>query len=131
MTDLNTLLAEVEAREQAATKGTWALDQMGMFIFGLDMEMIASEDAETANILIRGAGRGLPMEANATFIAHARQDIPKLLRLVRVLMENLEGDHATLCPFDEEEAPDIQNCNCNYSKRITAAIRAAISGGEK
>lgn len=121
MTPLESFIAEVKAAEQAATKGPWALDSMGMFIFGPKMEMIASEDAATANILLRGVGGGLPMEANADFIANSRTYVPTLVRLVEMLTE--ETPHRSWCNVYTSR---IESCDCG----MQAAIAAALAGSE-
>lgn len=81
---LHQKLTEWEALDKAATPGPWRLDGMGMFVFGPDMEMIVSESAEE-KVILRGAGRGLPMEANAAFIAAARTALPEAIKEIRRL----------------------------------------------
>lgn len=73
----------------AATPGPWKLDDMGMFVFGPDMEMIVSEHDEA--VVIRGVGRQLPMEANAAFITTARTALPEAIAEIRRLQAELMG----------------------------------------
>lgn len=117
---LESFISQVKARESKTTQGPWALDSMGMFVFGPDMEMIASEGiigAEYGNAIIRGAGRGLPMASNADFIARARMDIPKLIRLVEVLTE--ETPHRSWCNVYTSR---IESCDCDMQVAIAAAL---------
>lgn len=117
---LESFISQVKAREAKTTQGPWALDSMGMFVFGPDMEMIASEGiigAEYGNTIIRGAGRGLPMASNADFIAHARTDIPTLVRLVEVLTE--ETQHRSWCNVHTSW---VESCDCDIRAAITAAL---------
>jgi hypothetical protein len=62
-------LAKLKALAQAATPGPWRDCPMDMFVFGPGGgDMIASTD-DNGELLIRGHGARLPMEANARYIA--------------------------------------------------------------
>ncbi len=125
MTNLNTYLAEVEAREKAATPGKWYKPHLSDDATTCNCTYIFAESyfGSIADISIDNGkqisdvGNDSPplheAKANGIFISHARQDIPTLLRLVRVLME--DGDFPAGA----------------YGARFQAAINAAISGGSK
>lgn len=81
-------LAEWEALADRATTGPWRLDDMGMFVFGPDHEMIVSESVDE-NVLLRGVGGGLPMEENAQFIAASRTIVPEAIAEIRRLRAEL------------------------------------------
>ena len=77
-------LAEIRARVEAATPGPWEVDDKysdGFVVCELD-EYVAVSTSTDADI-------GLDGRADAEFIAHARQDIPDLLDMMDVLIQQL------------------------------------------
>lgn len=85
MADLN--LATVRKRAEAATKGPWqtgATPRAGEVYFGT---VVDPDDPTEPGVLLGSVGT----EADAEFIAHAREDVPDLLaeidRLTRALRE--------------------------------------------
>ncbi len=91
-------LAEIEARLEGVTPGPWRVDPR----YSCDVQSGdgAVEIASSATDETQGpypGGAALPPEkewdANALFIAHARQDVPDLLAYVR-LLEGLVSDRA-------------------------------------
>lgn len=79
-------LSEIEARAKAATEGPWSVGEEfrthvvdGAFA-GDDRLPVASQPSN-------GLGATAWDEANATFIAHAREDVPALVAEVRRLRE--------------------------------------------
>src|SRR3990172_7960149 len=82
-------LEAIEARCQQATPGPWSVDERDMFIFAADGNMVASSEPSEGWV-IRGhgaeaSGQRPPgsQDANGVFIAHAREDIPKLIAALR------------------------------------------------
>ena len=73
--NLESYLKEVSERESDATYGPWMHN---------DMWVIAMDDDET-----RIACTDINHLSNGEFIAHARSDIPKLLRIIEVLRSGL------------------------------------------
>lgn len=80
MTDeqITALLAAIEQREQATTKGPWLEGVLYWTnIYGPNDQHVCTTQG-SANAT-----------ANSAFIAHARADIPTLVALVRQLMEKI------------------------------------------
>ncbi len=86
MTALDRKLAEIAGRADAATDGPWVKDEMKFVVS--DPPRISVEDFQAYEIASM-IGPTDYARANATFIAHARTDVPALLRLVAVLREQL------------------------------------------
>jgi len=84
MTDLDRKLAEIAGRADAAASGPWVKDEMKFVVS--DPPRISVEDFQAYEIASM-IGPTDYARANATFIAHARTDVPALLRLVAVLRE--------------------------------------------
>lgn len=96
MTNLQTYLDEVKAREAKATPGPWVR-------WDEHAEIFAGEVKENTPFCIRQAKDApgkiaefeegdedwveLPSEDNAEFSAHARTDIPKLLAIIEVFQK--------------------------------------------
>jgi hypothetical protein len=80
MNEVNKILIEIEARASAATKGPWKSDWPHGLIHppyaacGEDHEPIVHTD-------------GVSRKSDQEFIAHARQDIPLLIALLRKAVE--------------------------------------------
>jgi hypothetical protein len=92
-------LDEIEARAKAATPGPWTVCPMDMYIFGGDGHMIASNCPMEDTWQVRGAGAEGSgqrpegsQDANAAFIAAAREDIPRLIAEVRRLQAQVNGE---------------------------------------
>lgn len=79
-------LAEIRARCEAATKGPWVECRNG----GGD-DFLYSIDSEPTGLPIVKADCGVypPEKEDADFIAHAREDIPKLLAEVERLRKQV------------------------------------------
>ena len=105
-------LAEVREREHSATKGPWerrvgpregvGIEQKAEYLRGtaadngrpLQVLISASEDLACAYMVPAITGDGPRSEANAEFIAHAREDVPWLLGLVDTLTAEKEAAEA-------------------------------------
>lgn len=95
MTALDRKLAEIAGRADAATDGPWAYGYWGKF--GKDDEFVRTgwsqiaSESKPINVagMIDYEEGGICEKHDATFIAHARTDVPALLRLVAVLREQL------------------------------------------
>lgn len=75
-------LAAIEAREQAATPGPWwVLEEQDSVSV-----LIGDQDDRVCEL---HHGECLPFE-NANFIAHARQDIPRMVAEIRRMREQLQ-----------------------------------------
>lgn len=83
MTTMKDKLNEIEARCEAATDGPWMTTHQGEF-----GEIRVCQKKKGADTL--GFAEIESNIEDATFIAHSRQDIPKLLKVVRILSEALE-----------------------------------------
>ncbi|WP_431781779.1 hypothetical protein [Streptomyces chumphonensis] len=69
-------LAEIAAREAAATRGPWGLDPEGVFGSGT---VVAEVDGRERIVGELGFGVGEEADADREFVAHARADVPALL----------------------------------------------------
>jgi hypothetical protein len=90
---------------EQATPGPWWVDNMGMFVFGPDHEMIVSEDPSKQTVVLRGVGRQLPMEQNAKFIAAARIALPELIAEVERLFRAVARATVTV-PWEAGYGPE-------------------------
>jgi len=120
-------LAEVEAREKAATEGPWTLDKDWS-----NRRIWAPDEASFhSNGKMRTHPRGpssasftncitetnndcsLPEpKANMNFIAHSRQDIPRLLRIVERLQNHV--GHSVRC----YTGVDKMKCVCGAKEAL-------------
>lgn len=97
-------LAEIRSRAEAATPGPWRA--------GLESPLASPDAAYRIFAAARGAvlsvarlyHAALPNEANAAFVAHAREDVPYLLALVADLQRVL-GD---LCAESDAAAEALR-----------------------
>lgn len=82
-TELDTLLKEIEARAEKATPGEWKLEHDGYITAG------------DVDILDEGCGccgrlSNLDNDTNNfEFIAHARMDVPRVVKALRYVFEDL------------------------------------------
>jgi hypothetical protein len=86
VTAIDRKLAEIAGRADAAASGPWVKDEMKFVVS--DPPRISVEDFQAYEIASM-IGPTDYARANADFIAHARTDVPALLRLVAVLREQL------------------------------------------
>lgn len=112
MNELEKYLAEVREREQAATKGPWERTDVEILIDGDGMDASTLEP----NLVLQRNPDGTVLrdtwELNGEdidFIAHARSDVPKLLRII----ERLQSEIDYLCPqFGHTYTEDDPPCKC-------------------
>ncbi|GAA2237574.1 hypothetical protein GCM10010401_07200 [Rarobacter faecitabidus] len=120
-------LDEIRAREQAATGGPWAFHADSGA--PLDADAVdAADGTEVCSYLL---------PANAEFIAHAREDIPRLLAAVDAVLElhkatrygDMVGDlkHALthdvlVCPICEDGTGGYETYPCPTVRAITEAV---------
>lgn len=91
MTDLNSTLAEMRARVDAATAGPW-------LAYAADSGQGIYANASPVAMSLRASDKGGP--ENATFIAHARTDLPALLAAVEAVVAvhvPYEGAYGRAC----------------------------------
>jgi hypothetical protein len=103
-------LAAIEARAEAATKGPWVAEKYGKKTAQVSppAEMVVPHDDESRPSLLMLWGSNQPTDkrgpkghikggadamVDATFIAHARQDVPALCRELRATREALKDAH--------------------------------------
>jgi hypothetical protein len=101
-------LREIELRAKAASPGPWGGYHLGLMIpggrignngYGWQVQCW-KKDEQGRPVVFAGIADcvnldGLNDEANAEFIAHAREDVPKLVRQVRKLSRENAGLRAT------------------------------------
>jgi hypothetical protein len=119
MTALDRKLAEIAGLADAAASGPWVKDEMKFVVS--DPPRISVEDFQAYEIASM-IGPADYARANATFIAHARTDVPALLRLVALRERQLRivlFDHRRLS-YDSQ--PD------KIMSMFDAAALAALEG---
>lgn len=84
-------IAEIEARERAATEGPWSLTQSPKDAEGWPTCQLVAAVAPRQAVYASPKG-GIAVESNRQFIAASRADIPFLLALIR----DLERENASL-----------------------------------
>jgi hypothetical protein len=100
-------LKEIEARAVAATKGPWSdsletLDDTNFYacVRGNGEVLLAVDTGEEA---VDGGSKTRALSTqertNAFFVAHARQDVPKLLTEIKTLKESLKTARAEIGKF--------------------------------
>jgi hypothetical protein len=91
-------LAEIEARVEAATEGPWKqgndAPRSSFGVWSGPLGLVCSTDSSSSD--------APQAQANASFLAHARSDIPWLLERVKELREALErccdeNDYCYVC----------------------------------
>ena len=124
-------LDEIKARAAAATEGPWVNDstEIGRPFPGTDTIDVWVAESCHPN------GDGIDGEADAEFIAHARQDIPALLAAVEAVLElheevGNEGKPGCDCGC----LGLVPWCKCGdytYPCPTVVAIQAALGEGEQ
>jgi len=111
-------LTEVEAREKAATGGPWksiddAHDYWGMVeTEGPKIKVVGFTIATDVS-----AGQGRKTRADRDFITASRQDIPRLLRIVKRLRKDIACQYGIEEGMGPPTDPETSNCCfCNYQK---------------
>lgn len=121
---LEVLLAEIEARVDAATEGPWIVDGCGELWYDIK--------TEDDTVLLRGPKEkltpdGYPLvigsaywqegNPNSTFISHARIDVPRLIKALRFVATSLECNETF-----SHRLSGIGDCDPCKMKRSLAAI---------
>lgn len=86
MKNLEDMLKEIEARASAATEGPW-------------VGMIVPDDYSVHTFNLLAITDEKEIVPTAAFIEHARTDVPKLLAMLRLAME--QRDTAYTCSWDK------------------------------
>lgn len=127
MTTLESFIAEVKSTEAQATSGPWHLE-----VEPLGDWTPIHICAENMNVLLSSSHRGRNPDfehqmSDCRFVNRSRTYVPKLVRLVEVLMEHMGIVHAHNC---EGRDPLIMKCNCHAPEQFSAAIAAALAGSK-
>jgi len=127
------VLGEIEARAQAATEGPWEPEptRAGDYMPYYGVKSLAKGwNVVHARVDWEGFGHG-SRQADAEFIAHAREDIPALLAMVREQRARLDAataildEWASYKPFPD--ADDDQRWYSLGKGHAADAVRAAIT----
>ena len=82
---INQWIAEASGRCEAATKGPWThIEDAPMFVGSAEMVRTPEDDINIGRVY-SGYNQNLQPRYDATFIAHARTDLPKALEAVEVM----------------------------------------------
>jgi len=115
-------LEPIKAREAKTTNGPWWYDGI-TFIF----TKIARSDQMVAEP--RGFGADLPLGDNAEFIAHAREDVPALVREVErlrgLISDHLVGDDKELLANFKKYAEHQRYCK-TWSNRCNCGLTEVL-----
>jgi hypothetical protein len=126
-------LAEIRAREQAATRGPWLA--YGVPYNGYEDPEIANEDAYIAQTVYdsQSGSTNHNVDADTLFIAHTRQDIPALLA-DRDVFRQMVAAELRLLLYDESIFPQIppaDRVSCmlrnNQVKNAAKALKIDLS----
>lgn len=79
-------LDEIREREQAATKGLWIADVIPS-LRDRPVVLLSDPDNDDAADLLFRADSPQATEADAEFIAHARADVPRLIKAVEAVLK--------------------------------------------
>jgi hypothetical protein len=121
MTDIRERLAEIRAREQAATEGPWqvgtddddAVDSHWVY----DASWSEVGDVRTPHDEVRGDA-----VMDARFIAHARQDVPALLAAVEAALA-LHQPVTMVLPVGGYDEQTVCCSHCRGERRNGSASR--------
>ena len=107
-------LAEIKAREQAATPGPWKVGISALITDANGHALFFGEDAK----------------GNADFIAHARTDIPALVAEVeRLVAENVKLKKSALDPVEMAKVAIALKENATLEKALELASKFIVEYG--
>ena len=135
MADLD--LAAIRARAEAATEGPWENDypEVGQHWSRPEpWAKVVSTDVACMAYCYGGSAQGIENEADAEFIAHAREDIPALLAEIDRLNATIQRVREIERRMDEyaHRSGPCTGVNCGgcQAGRFSTALRRALEGGE-
>lgn len=99
MDELKAYISEVRKRHEASTQGNWSVEESK---YDYELVVVDSPNYEVVAKVFEdryggGVGRG---KANGEFLAHAHQDIPRLLQALEVASTAL----GRIAPFRDDPA---------------------------
>lgn len=125
-----TRLEEIEAREQATTKGPWVMSRDEMTAaFGQHRYVVAgtaTDDRQKLKdwrLLVEGM-HGADSVHDAEFIAHAREDIPWLVARVKELEAALQAVWKADTLWWKEDG----TFTCPEAEAVVPVVHAALDG---
>lgn len=117
-----TTLAAIREREQAATEGPWLADVL-VDADNRPVVLLPDPDDDDAALILFAADAPVASEGDAEFIAHAREDIPRLVAAIEAALKPHQPGRVTiygnLCKLHENhrhfsitrtEADDVRAC---------------------
>lgn len=114
-------LTAILARADAATPGPWA--------WADEPEVGCS--LRLAHLTLHWESDGEPgADDDAAFIAHAREDVPRLVAELRRTRETLQthGKHGSDCNLYQSFDKDPGHCRCGLSQALRAALGEPVDG---
>lgn len=134
MTDLDKWLDEVEKRCEAATDGPWRSDFVGEPV-AVCADFVRKEYPDLVPVAVLPEmdvelREGLDWIANIKFIAHARIDLPRALRIIRTMKAALEKIQLGEGPFSNDQLTFASN-TIEAMKNIARASLRGETGGDE
>ena len=129
-------LSSIRARVEAATKGPWAVRDRGEELVGRVLDVVrphvsGKSSRQPRAIILQWYDAEVPIggrtSRDAEFIAHARTDIPLLLKVAEAARESIMW-RGEVCP----EWPEMKHGDCISrcgNRRVCAAL-AELEAGE-
>ena len=117
-------LDQIEARANAATKGPWESDEYteidpdGFY----ELSRVIAPDPDDGEDYAIGVVHVGILRPDATFIAHARTDVPALVAALRAVLDLADRWAAQSTDYDEDTEQQIDD-----GKAIVRAIEEALS----
>jgi len=120
-------LDAIQARADAATEGPWTESYSG------SRTIEGADDQIVIDAFNDGIGAGVIEPADAEFITHAREDVPKMvaaLRAVEGLVNEWHKDYSEISPLWSTDDPRYirRDGLDDAAHELTEAIREALGG---
>jgi hypothetical protein len=121
-------LAEIEKRAEAATPGLW-FSNAGMLV-----DVAAPGKANDGqNVCRMPGGAGSRSSHDADFIAHARTDIPRLLKEIarlRGIEERGNEEYSNALPYRDFETNELLNASPWQAQTVVEMLEGILFGYE-
>ena len=122
-------LAEIETREKEATPGPWK--ECGADDHGCKCGMVWAQDRDSGPVFTPGDGSDR-YAADGLFVAHARQDVPDLIREVRASWAALAAEKQARAEAEAERDRSYKAVRAlDYARKLDASEQARAAAEAK